>query len=88
MIGKYPAKLDDKNRLFVPAKLRAEMGEDFFVTVGINCGRSCLTIYTAKIGKLCPRITMRYPSPNVPVLPACFSAMQWNVFRTSSSVSH
>ncbi|MBE6925779.1 MAG: division/cell wall cluster transcriptional repressor MraZ [Ruminococcaceae bacterium] len=48
MIGKYPAKLDEKNRLFVPAKLRAEMGDDFFVTVGINCGRSCLTIYTAK----------------------------------------
>ena len=22
MIGKYPAKLDEKNRLFVPAKLR------------------------------------------------------------------
>ena len=48
MIGKYPAKLDDKNRLFVPAKLRTEMGEDFFVTLGVNCGRSCLTIYTAK----------------------------------------
>ncbi len=48
MIGKYPAKLDDKNRLFVPAKLRDEMGEDFFVTLGVNCGRSCLTVYTAK----------------------------------------
>ena len=48
MIGKYPAKLDDKNRLFVPAKLRAELGEDFYVTLGVNCGRSCLTIYTAR----------------------------------------
>ena len=47
MIGKYPAKLDDKNRLFVPAKLRAELGEDFYVTLGVNCGRSCLTVYTA-----------------------------------------
>lgn len=47
MIGKYPAKLDDKNRLFVPAKLRAELGEDFVVTLGVNCGRSCLTVYTA-----------------------------------------
>lgn len=46
MIGKYPAKLDDKNRLFVPAKLRGELGEDFFVTLGVNCGRRCLTIYT------------------------------------------
>ena len=47
MIGKYPAKLDEKNRLFVPAKLRGELGEDFFVTLGVNCGRRCLTVYTA-----------------------------------------
>lgn len=47
MIGKYSAKLDDKNRLFVPAKLRAELGSDFFVTLGVNCGYRCLTVYTA-----------------------------------------
>ena len=47
MIGKYTAKLDDKNRLFVPAKLRSELGEDFYVTLGVNCGRRCLTVYTA-----------------------------------------
>ena len=47
MIGKYPAKLDDKNRLFVPAKLRSELGEDFYVTLGVNCGHRCLTVYTA-----------------------------------------
>lgn len=45
MIGKYAAKLDDKNRLFVPAKLREELGEDFFVTLGVNCGHRCLTVY-------------------------------------------
>ena len=48
MIGKYPAKLDDKNRLFVPAKLRGELGEAFIVTLGINCGHRCLTVYTAE----------------------------------------
>lgn len=48
MIGKFPAKLDEKNRLFVPAKLRAELGEDFYVTLGFNCGRRCLTIYTTQ----------------------------------------
>ena len=48
MIGKYPAKLDEKNRLFVPAKLRAELGDDFYVTLGVNCGHSCLTVYTAE----------------------------------------
>ncbi len=46
MIGKYPAKLDEKNRLFVPAKLRGELGEEFFVTLGVNCGHRCLTAYT------------------------------------------
>ena len=47
MIGKYPAKLDDKNRLIVPAKLRAELGDDFYITLGVNCGHKCLTVYTA-----------------------------------------
>ena len=48
MIGRYPAKLDEKNRLFVPAKLRSEMGEDFYITLGVNCGHRCLTVYTAQ----------------------------------------
>ena len=48
MIGKYPAKLDDKNRLFVPAKLRGELDGDFFVTLGVNCGHRCLTVYKAE----------------------------------------
>ena len=47
MIGKYQAKMDDKNRLFVPAKLRSQLGEAFYVTLGVNCGRRCLTVYTA-----------------------------------------
>ena len=47
MIGKYPAKLDEKNRLFVPAKLRSELSGNFFVTLGVNCGHRCLTVYTA-----------------------------------------
>lgn len=47
MIGKYTAKLDEKNRLFVPSKLRMELGEDFYVTLGVNCGHRCLTVYTA-----------------------------------------
>ena len=46
MIGKYCARLDDKNRLIVPAKLRAELGESFYVTLGVNCGHRCLTVYT------------------------------------------
>ena len=47
MIGKFPAKMDDKGRLFVPAKLREELGNQFFVTYGFNGGHKCLTAYTA-----------------------------------------
>ena len=47
MIGKYSARLDEKNRLIVPAKLREELGEQFVVTLGVNCGHRCLTVYTA-----------------------------------------
>ena len=48
MIGKYPAKLDEKGRLFVPSKLRGELGSSFVVTLGVNCGHRCLTVYTAE----------------------------------------
>jgi len=48
VIGKYTAKLDDKNRLFVPSKLRQELGDLFYVTLGVNCGHRCLTVYTAQ----------------------------------------
>ena len=48
MIGKYPAKLDEKGRLFVPSKLRTELNGSFIVTLGINCGHRCLTVYTAE----------------------------------------
>ncbi len=48
MIGKYPAKLDDKSRLFVPSKLRGELAGTFFVTLGVNCGHRCLTVYPAE----------------------------------------
>lgn len=47
MIGKYPARMDDKNRLFLPAKLRQELTGEFYVTLGVNCGHRCLTVYTA-----------------------------------------
>ena len=45
MIGKYSAKLDDKNRLFVPAKLREELGDAFYVTLGLD---HCLSVYTER----------------------------------------
>ena len=46
MIGKYAAKVDEKGRLFVPARLRQELGPTFYVTIGTNTGCRCLSAYT------------------------------------------
>lgn len=43
MYGKYRHSVDPKGRLFVPAKLRDELGEAFYVTLGLE---KCLTVYT------------------------------------------
>lgn len=61
MIGKFPAKLDDKNRLFLPAKLRRELTGNFFVTLGVNCGHRCLTVYTAEDWRLLSENYNRLP---------------------------
>ena len=45
MTGKsYAHQLDAKNRMRIPAKLREELGEEYFVTVGSG---NCLCVYTA-----------------------------------------
>ena len=43
MYGRYEHQLDPKGRLFVPAKLRPELGEAFYVTLGLD---HCLSVYT------------------------------------------
>jgi len=41
--GQYQHTIDAKGRLFIPAKLREELGETFFVTMGMD---SCLSVYS------------------------------------------
>ena len=42
MTGEYEHALDAKGRIFIPARLRAELGEEFYVTVSME---QCLTVY-------------------------------------------
>lgn len=43
MTGQYHHNIDNKGRLFIPAKLREELGETFYVTMGMD---GCLSIYS------------------------------------------
>lgn len=43
MTGQYQHSIDGKGRLFIPAKLREELGETFYVTMGID---RCLSVYS------------------------------------------
>ena len=43
MYGRYDHGVDPKGRLFVPAKLRTELGDAFYVTLGLD---HCLSVYT------------------------------------------
>jgi len=44
LLGEYRHALDPKNRLFIPAKFREELGETFYVTRKIM--DKCLAIYS------------------------------------------
>ncbi len=41
--GQYQHTIDAKGRLFIPAKLREELGETFYVTMGAD---PCLSVYS------------------------------------------
>ena len=43
LVGKYRHTVDPKGRLFVPSKLKDELGESFYVTLGLD---HCLSVYT------------------------------------------
>ncbi len=48
-MGEYEHSLDAKGRLFLPAKFREQLGEQFVVTKGLD---NCLFVYTQQEWKL------------------------------------
>lgn len=43
MFGRFDHTVDAKGRIFVPSKLKDELGETFYVTLGLDY---CLSVYT------------------------------------------
>ena len=43
MFGRYDHGVDEKGRIFVPAKFRSKLGESFYLTIGLD---RCLCVYT------------------------------------------
>ena len=43
MTGQFPHNIDAKSRLFIPAKLREELGDVFHVTIGQD---GCLSVFS------------------------------------------
>ena len=43
MIGQYVNRIDAKGRLAIPAKYRDELGDTFYVTIGLD---GCLSVYS------------------------------------------
>lgn len=45
MTGEYQHSLDSKGRIFIPAKLRDELGEVFYITISMD---RCLCVYSSE----------------------------------------
>ncbi len=48
MTGEYQHTIDSKGRIFVPAKLREQLGSEFYVTISMD---KCLSLYSGESWK-------------------------------------
>ena len=48
LTGEYKHSIDNKGRLFIPAKLRDELGDVFYITLSMD---DCLSVYSAESWK-------------------------------------
>ena len=83
MVGKYRHTVDPKGRLFVPAKLREELGDSFYVTLGLE---HCLSVYTEAGWQAIVTSTTRCPSPRPGKCGFCLPTPP-SASRTSRAVS-
>ena len=67
MTGTYEHSIDAKGRLFIPAKLRGELGETFYLAVGVD---ACLAIY--------PQSTWDKITEKIAALPMSQSKTSWS----------
>ena len=73
MTGTYEHSIDAKGRLFIPAKLREELGVTFYLAMGVD---ECLAIYPQET---CNRFTEKFAS-----LPMSQSAPMRPLFANAS----
>ena len=73
MTGTYEHSIDAKGRLFIPAKLREELGVTFYLAMGVN---ECLAIYPQETWN---RFTEKFAS-----LPMSQSAAMRPLFANAS----
>ena len=57
-LGEYQFSLDPKGRVFIPAKLRDDLGSNFVVTKGID---NCLRVYPSSAWELFSQKINEYP---------------------------
>ncbi|MBO5789073.1 MAG: division/cell wall cluster transcriptional repressor MraZ [Clostridia bacterium] len=62
-VGEFSHTLDTKNRIFIPAKLREELGDHFYITRKMN--KTCLAVYSvAEMDHICDQIN-QFPDSEV-----------------------
>ncbi len=58
--GSYQHALDQKNRLFIPAKLREKLGDEFYSYIPIN-GTPCIMLFSEeKLDEMLAKLKTRY----------------------------
>ena len=75
-LGEYKYSLDPKSRIFIPAKLRCELGDEFYISEALL--DKCLRIYPKKEWETLTETIFHYPEETA-------RAVRRKVFSTASA---